>query len=205
LAPRTVERCASAVNGEVRAVWRGGRLRLDGPGVNYSFGTLHDVFAEAFESAGVYAAAPTDVLVLGLGAGSVVALLNGRRPPAKIVGVERDPVVLDLACRRFDLLRHANLEIVCDCAARHLRNDTSQYDLVVVDVFVGNLTPKICESEQFLAALAARTRRMALFNRMTETADNRRRNAEFGMRFARHFPKHERLTLPYNDVWVGRR
>ncbi len=202
--PKTLEKRTGTGGTELRVVKTGAKLRLDATSVNYSFGALHDVFAEAFESAGVYSLNPQSVLLLGMGAGSVVDLLNRRCPPRKIVAVDIDQTVIDIARRHFSIERHANLTIIHDCAARFLANHASEYDLCVVDVFVDNLTPENCETDAFLQDLRRATRRTTLFNRLTETADNRRRNEAFATRFVRRFPKHERLALPHNDVWVGR-
>lgn len=199
-----MEKRTGAGGTELRVVKTGTKIRLDSTSVNYSFGTLHDVFAEALESAGAYALKPQTVLLLGMGAGSVVELLNRRAPPRSIVAVEIDDVVIDLARRHFSIERHANLTIIHDCAARFLAENPATFDLCVVDLFIDNLTPEHCESDDFIQNLRRATRQTAIFNRLTETNENRRRNEAFGNRFAQHFPRHERLSLPYNDLWVGR-
>ncbi|MCS7084778.1 MAG: fused MFS/spermidine synthase [Bacteroidia bacterium] len=201
--PTIVERRKGVGGVELRVTRRDGKYRLDTAKVNYSFGALHDVFVEAFESAGVDELRPQSALVLGMGAGSVVELLNRRYPPQRIVAVELDPVVVELARRHFAIERHANLTIANECAARFLQSRAETFDLTVVDVFVENLVPEVCETDEFLADLRRVTRRMTLFNRMTDTPDNRRRNERFARQFVRCFPEHQRLVLPDNNVWIG--
>ncbi|MCZ6785383.1 MAG: fused MFS/spermidine synthase [Proteobacteria bacterium] len=77
------------------------------------------------------------VLVLGLGGGSAARVARALAPSARIVGVERDPEVIRLARRGFDL-DEIGVEVVEDDARAFLERDRGRYDLVLDDVFVGS-------------------------------------------------------------------
>ena len=79
---------------------------------------------------------PRRVLLLGLAAGSVARALRALDPEAEIVGVERNPEVLRLARRHFDLDR-LGVELVVGDALEYLRRERRRFDLIVEDLFVG--------------------------------------------------------------------
>jgi spermidine synthase len=157
----------------VRVVMLNGRKRLDGPTVNYSYGTLHTVFAEALQRVDIGRRAPRSVLVLGLGAGSVVALLrleHGIRAP--IVGVEHDAEVIRLATDHFGLRAWSDLEIVVADAIEFAMADRRRFDLVVVDLFIDAMVPPRCRERPFIEAIGERLAPggLLLFNVIAHTA-----------------------------------
>jgi predicted membrane-bound spermidine synthase len=76
------------------------------------------------------------VLLLGLGAGSVAQAVRALDPDARIVGVELDPGVVRLARRHFGLDR-LGVELVIGDALEFLKRDRQRFDLIVEDLFVG--------------------------------------------------------------------
>jgi spermidine synthase len=159
----------------VRVVLRRGRKRLDAPTVNYSFGSLHTILDAALREVAVRRRAPASVLVLGLGAGSIVHLLRRRHGVgAPIVGVEADAGVLALAREHFALDAWPDLRVVHADAAEFVPRDTARHDLVVADVFVDAQVPAALRTPDFLAALRDRLAPggLLLFNATTNaTAD----------------------------------
>lgn len=77
-----------------------------------------------------------DVLILGLGGGSVARLLRGVAPAARILGIELDREVIAAARRHFEL-DALDLEIRHEDARRALASLRRRFDLVIDDVFVG--------------------------------------------------------------------
>ncbi|MBL8756120.1 MAG: fused MFS/spermidine synthase [Planctomycetes bacterium] len=192
----------------VRAMlWRG-KLRLDAPSVNYSFGTLHTVLAAALQQVDVRRRAPRSVLVLGLGAGSIVHLLRRTHGiTAPIVAVELDPEVVRLARTHFGLDRWNDLDVVVDDAARFVVRDARRFDLVVVDVFQDAKVPAPLRTAPFVQALHERTAPggLLLFN---VVADPRVVDAEVDTLEATLravFPDVRALTVARNVVFVGER
>src|SRR5690349_21784300 len=76
LARQPVVRRSSAHHPHLEVAVVHGRKVLDGALVNYSFGGLHEVFREAFERLDIGKRDIKSVLLIGLGAGSVVHLLR---------------------------------------------------------------------------------------------------------------------------------
>jgi predicted O-methyltransferase YrrM len=134
-----------------------GRKVLDGAMVNYSFGGLHEVFREAFERLEVGKRDIKSVLLIGLGAGSVVHLLRrdfGVRAP--ITAVEIDPVMVDVAREHFDLDGWRNLEVVVADAAEWIARATRRFDLVVIDAFYEAQVPASLRTAEFARDLRER-------------------------------------------------
>lgn len=153
--PQLVERRSSPHNPVLEVVRSGDRVELNAASVNYSFGTLHRMFAAAFERLRLAERRCERALLLGVGGGSVVALLR-RLPhaPRTIVAVEIDPVVVELARTHFGLVPSADLEIVTADAAEFVSAPHAPFDLVVVDVFVNDEIPAQCQTPEFMRACA---------------------------------------------------
>jgi spermidine synthase len=102
---------------------------------------------------------PERVLVLGLGGGTVVRLLQRRfaaAAPSEIVGVDDDPRVLVLARRAFGL-DLPGLRVIETDAWSFLRECARRrecFDLVVVDLFRDGGIPGFACSRRFLGPIA---------------------------------------------------
>lgn len=192
----------------VRAVlWRG-RLRLDAPSVNYSYGSLHAILAAALREIDITAIAPRSVLVLGLGAGSAVHLLRRtHRIAAPIVAVELDPEVVRLARRHFGLDRWRDLEIVVDDAAQFVERDPRRFDLVIVDVFVDASVPAPLRAPRFLQAVQQRLQpgALLLFNVVANRVDAAREVDALETALREVLPDVRSLAVRDNVVFVARR
>ncbi len=103
---------------------------------------------------------PASILLLGLGGGSNAQLVSKKYPQAKIVGVDIDPVMIELGKKYFGLGKIKNLEIVTADALNYTNNlkPNDQFDLVLLDCFVGENIPKKLEDPAFLAKLKSHAR-----------------------------------------------
>jgi predicted membrane-bound spermidine synthase len=78
---------------------------------------------------------PRSVLVLGLGGGTVTRQLRALLPDVRIVGVEIDDGVIDLA-RRWLHLDDSNVEVHVGDAYDFLARGTERFDAVIDDLFL---------------------------------------------------------------------
>ncbi|MDH4181994.1 MAG: spermidine synthase [Betaproteobacteria bacterium] len=76
---------------------------------------------------------PRRVLVVGLGAGSLVRFLWRFRPRARIVAVEVREDVVRAAQQYFRLPDDARVEVEVDDGARYVEGDCGAFDLILVD------------------------------------------------------------------------
>ncbi|HZU77611.1 MAG TPA: fused MFS/spermidine synthase [Dehalococcoidia bacterium] len=103
--------------------------------------------------------APRRVLLLGLGGGTVVRLLQRRFPEQRIevVSVEDDPAVLRLAHTWLaDVMERLTiLQAEAGAALKQLRARGERFDLVIVDLFQAGAVPPFVCRRRFLERVAA--------------------------------------------------
>jgi spermidine synthase len=152
--PVKVEERKGMVTPRLQIHLSNGRYTLDSTHVNYSFGGLHLVFRKAFARFNIRQTEIADALVLGFGTGSVASILfDEYKKDIHLTGVEKDPVVIDLAKEYFRIDRYKNLSLHIEDADDFVENCDKKFDLVVVDTFVGADVPAKFKEEKFLAGL----------------------------------------------------
>lgn len=125
------------------------------------------------------------VLILGLGCGTLAKILSEKYPKAKITGIEIDPVIVNLGKKYFDLDKIPNLEIITGDAFEFVKKEKSQFDLVIVDLYLGQEFPKEAESDEFLNKLNG----LIVFNRLYYNSEHRKRADKFLLRVKEFFPE----------------
>lgn len=85
---------------------------------------------------------PKNILILGLGCGTLVKLISKKWPEARISGVEIDPVMIDLGKKYFGLDKYKNLKIILSDVKKFLTKPQPKFDLVFVDFYKGNIPEK---------------------------------------------------------------
>jgi len=92
-------------------------------------------------------------LILGLATGTVAKIINKKFKNAEMVGVEIDPVMIDIGKKYFDLDKIKNLKILNLDAKRYTLNAKEQFDLILVDLYLGDQPPGFLYSPKFLKEL----------------------------------------------------
>ena len=119
-------------------------------------------------------------MILGLGGGTVAKILQKTWPKIKITGVDIDPVMVDLG------KKYLGLENVKDKIGDAYNFDTKGFDLVVVDLYRGDVFPKKFEDEKFLKKLV--NNKLVIFNRLYY-GDKRPMAVRFGLKLQKVFKK----------------
>jgi spermidine synthase len=204
LARQIIESRSTEHNPVLEVVIVHGHCVLNARNVNYSFGTLHRVFEDAFEKLHLETKRLNDVLLLGCGAGSVVQIVRGKYSiDCSITAVEIDPVVIELARKHFMLDRVRGLEVVCSDARQFVETCTRAFDLVVVDLFVDERVPAQFLTREFLESARKRLRAggWLVFNAIDDTPDTHRESEELEKNMSAVFPGFERLDLTGNRIY----
>ncbi len=174
---------ASKINTTLEVSWNNGKLVLDTPHTNYSYGNLQKILKKGLQSIGFDKVKKMQtVLVLGLGAGSVIYTL--RRDIGftnKITSVELDPTVLDIAKKYFKLDDFENHEIILGDAFEFVLKNTQHYDLVVVDIFHDAQMPAFLFESYFVNHIKKmmRSNSYLLFNTITLLPEHQDRNTTY--------------------------
>ncbi|HSV95074.1 MAG TPA: methyltransferase domain-containing protein [Spirochaetia bacterium] len=110
---------------------------------------------------------PQKVLLLGLAGGCNAHLINHYFPKANITAVEIDPLMVELGKKYFKLGKVKNLKIIIADATSFIKklSPNDQFDLIMVDCFIGQKIPKKLEDIEFLKQLKKHAR-FVLINRL---------------------------------------
>ncbi len=203
-----VETVQSSYN-RLDVIRNGKQYILNAPNVNYSFGSLHQVFSETFSQLNPDYDKIKKVLILGFGAGSVAHILqNENRCNGAITGVEIDKQVVDLAKKYFNLDTLKNLTLHIADAADFVENDTAFYNLVVIDLFIDFRTPEKFLASGFLQKVYNRLSPsgMVLYNFLLYDFESKQKAKVLEDNFRNLFSNTKVLTLskhPGNRIFYG--
>lgn len=139
---------------------------LNSQNANYSYGSLHQIMQKGiFESLKLIK--PEKILLLGLGAGSAVDILNKKcHWPIEIIAVEFDADIIRLAKDEFDITRFNNLEITEADAFEWIKgNPELQYDLIIDDIFVDDRVPYACLEHDYLSDITKHLKENGIYFR----------------------------------------
>jgi spermidine synthase len=135
----------------------------------------------------------SNVLILGLGGGSTAKVVRKLWPEAKIIGVDIDPVMIELG-KKYLHLDDYKVQVQVQDAQKYLEsrisNIKSRYDLICVDLYIGDKFPEKFESDKFLGLVHGLLSKngIAVFNR-TYYDEKRREAMKFGEKLEKVFSK----------------
>jgi spermidine synthase len=145
--PKT-RKISTEKNGSLELITLHGKTLLDSENANYSYGSLQKILAFALHK--LEWNQPQTVLLLGLGAGSVVETLRTEFSyEGEIVAIEHDAVLIDLALTEFKLGSDRNLRIENREALDFLSTNTKTYSIIIIDLFTDNKTAACCFKDEF--------------------------------------------------------
>jgi len=112
-----------------------------------------------------------NVLILGIGGGTIFPMLHTRFTNAKITAVDIDSEIIRFYSKYFSDNTTSYVSLICGDARNFVVSGNKQYDLVIVDLYVGNDVPDFVTGKSFFLALKniVSTRGMVVFNYFTDT------------------------------------
>ena len=166
---KTIEKTGSLINPYLEIKKEKGKYILNSKNVNYSYGGLHKAFQKIFKKINLKEEKIKDVLILGFGAGSIASiLLDEYKFDCRITGVEKDPKVIELAKKYFEVEKFSGLKIHIAEANEYLQKNKNTFDLVIVDLYIDYEVPPEFETIQFLKNLkeAINNNGLLIFNKL---------------------------------------
>jgi len=79
---------------------------------------------------------PRKVLIIGLGAGSMVRFLQRYEPKLHIDAVDIDPVILEVATNYFGTKGNDHVKLIAADGLRYVREVDTSYDVIYMDAFL---------------------------------------------------------------------
>ncbi len=148
--PQTLLRTTSAVNRDIRVNLERGRPKLLVNGCRESGEQIEKLWVYAFAHLPMPPPGRVrSIAVLGVAGGTVIHLLRQRYPEAHITGVDIDQTMIDIGKRYFglDTVKHA--AFVCADAVAFVTDTRKTFDIVVTDIYVGEMLPDFLLNESF--------------------------------------------------------
>ncbi len=200
-----VEKVYSELNGQLFVYYINGKFILNAQNTNYSYGELHTGFKKMFRKIRIWEYHPKEVLLLGLGAGSVPSLLFEKfNIPCMMDAVEFDPVIVSLAKKYFQINRFKNLKIYREDANDFIKKCKKQYDVIVVDLYLDNKVPQKFESSKFLSLLKKRisAQGLVIFNKDLNDPEMNESYPLLKEKFLQNFPGAREVRVVKNHLFL---
>lgn len=104
-------------------------------------------------------------LILGLAGGTAAGMIAKKFNPTRIVGVDIDPVMVNLGKQYLGLTKIPKLEIVIADAQKYLKTSSDHFDFILVDMYLGDQLPTFVYDPKFLKKLRE-SGRIVVFNHL---------------------------------------
>ena len=219
----------SVVNGELTVVkdlaWG---THILAEGLTQSGGIAELIWKSTFKKINAKKKNAKSVLILGLGGGGIAKLVRKHWPKVKMVGVDIDPVIVNLGRKYMKLDKYGVEIVIADAfdfvgakskapnyakatlgrqrAKKQTKPTTTHqpqpttYDLICVDMYVGDEYPKKFESQDFIEGVKKLVAAdgVAIFNRLYY-GEKRKEAVKFGNVLEKIFSKVE-VVYPEANV-----
>jgi spermidine synthase len=198
--PINVIKKNSSISKTLEVTWNNGELVLDSKNTNYSYGSLQRILKKGLKYIGYERIRKFEnILILGVAGGSVIkTLVDEVKFKGKIIGVEIDKDVVEIANKYFKLNEISNLELIIDDAFEFVLKTKDKYDLIIIDIFQDTTMPNFLFEDFFINRInfLLNVDGFILFNTMVINEKNRIRNLDYKKKFdvnysIRMYPKVE--------------
>ncbi|OGD63711.1 hypothetical protein A2160_03435 [Candidatus Beckwithbacteria bacterium RBG_13_42_9] len=153
LNPRIIEEVFSPFNGPIQVVESFGQKKIMAGGLIQSGGVLGNIWDKGLREVISCQLPVNSILILGLGGGTVAQLVAAHWPAANIIGIEIDPVMIQLGKKYFDLDKLLKLRIIEADAIKYVASCHEKFDLILIDLYRGEKVEPKSESPEFLKSL----------------------------------------------------
>ena len=188
---KVLKEVTSPINGKLQVIqdlaWG---TYIQGGGLTQSGGILEKIWKDTLKEIRNIPIEIRNVLILGLGGGSLAALTRKNYPKARIVGIDIDPIMVDLGKKYLKLNENKiqfQIHDAYDFLSKYNVGNT-HYDLICTDLYVGEDFPEKFGRDEFIGNVkkTLSDNGIAIFNRTYY--DEKRKDAKlFGERLERHF------------------
>lgn len=141
----------SPINGTLTVKWDAfAGYQILGGGLWQVGGPVEDIWRVVLRTINNEGFVPKNCLILGLGGGTIAKLVRKNWSDVIITGVDIDPVIVDLG-KKYMNLNKLGVDIHISDAATFKSNQ--KYDLICVDMYVGDKFPEKFEQSGFLQSV----------------------------------------------------
>lgn len=151
--PHTLTRFSSKYNKDIHVVgvsWQNS-LYVDGSAQSGLY--IHRLWRTALKSFRINQHhPPKNILICGVGGGTIIHLLHALYPNATMVGVDIDKDMIDVGRKYFGLGDIQTLTLIARDARDFIRDGIKKrilFDLIVIDIFIGKHLPPFLVEQSF--------------------------------------------------------
>ena len=134
---------------------------------------------------------PKSILVLGLGGGSIPMMLHHLCKSARIDVVEIDPEIQLIATKYFKFCTDSTMHLTIDDASHYIQESKKKFDIIVMDVFIGDIQPETSMTAEFFQLAKARISKGGVFVSNMTTG----RGTHF-------HEKLKRISTVFKNIWL---
>ncbi len=206
---KVLEERESPINGKIRVIkdlaWG---VHIQAEGLTQSGGVVETIWKSTLKK--IHSSYPVihNSLILGLGGGTAAKLVRKYYPEAEIVGVDIDPVMVEMG-KKYMELDKSKVEIKIQDASKFLTTyyklHATKFDLILVDLYIGHEVPEKFKSDKFLGLILRLLTNggVAVFNRLY-FGEKRAEAVKFGQKLEKIFPRVEYFYPEANVMFICR-
>lgn len=153
IVPLQILKVSSPLNGEIKITENLGRKTLYINDTEQSGGTITGMWEKTIRNVKHSMFDIRSCLILGLGGGTLITLLNKYYPGIKITVIEFDPMIIDIAAKYFGIVASPDLAIIHADAFSWIKNNKTKFDTVIFDIYWGKFNPPKSRTPGFLKDL----------------------------------------------------
>jgi len=198
----TLETTQSPYNEHLEVVASKGRVRLDTKNATYSYEDLYTNFYKCFQQIDIAQQKLQNILVLGLGLGSIPLMLEQKfKQNAQYHAVEIDPVIIQLAQKYMPTSILQKTKITEADAFNFIENrpTSTKFDLIAIDIFIDDQIPQNIQTQNFLknTQKILKNRGILIFNHLNNKSETQN---FYNQIFTKTLPNTKLITLKYNTM-----
>ncbi len=150
--PQLIETFQSEFSDEVKVFKYRGNFFIKAGTIHQSGGWARSLFKRMSLKFKIQNLKLRNILLLGLAGGTFVDILTKMYPNIHITAVDIDKKMVDIGRKYFHLNEYKNLKIKIVDAFQFIQKNTNKYDLIVIDIFQGDETPKEFSNKNFIVS-----------------------------------------------------
>ena len=183
-----------------------GRYQLCTEKAIYSYEDKYDNFRTAFDQIQVEKKKIDNVLLLGLGLGSIPFMLEKiYYVDTEYVAVEIDEVICQLADKYVLSDLESSIQIYPMDAMNYFEWYDHRYDMIAMDIFQSAEVPQEFESKEYFEKMKSRLNEggIILYNRLSNTDKDKAKNKSFETRWKEVFPQGGIIDCKNNLIFIN--
>ena len=201
-----VEKRESEYSGLLELTLHKGEWKLSTTNAIYSFGSHYSSFRTAFKRLHIEKLPVRNVLLFGVGIGSIAELLKKHPTIENLTAVDIDRDMIEWAKELWPEVKFKTEFIVSDALDWLLKSsDNELFDLILIDIFIDDLTPEQFTTNQFLSLVKQKMNEssMLIYSKINATQEHKNANQIFEKNFAEIFPTAFSFNAQYNKIYVS--